>query len=146
MSDRGEERSGEEMVVDREESEQREDDSGSVEEEEGETVEGRDPDESEDAEFAGARRTGQSGHPPFSDEEEMDMLEFIQAHTVLFTKKHVHYFDKVKKDRLWDEIGRRVGRTGHDVCETLFREPTHQVRQAHQRPGQARLRQEVPED
>ena len=58
----------------------------------GETVEGREPEESEDAEYSGARRTGQSGQPPFSDEDEMEMLEFIQAHPVLFAKEHVHYY------------------------------------------------------
>ena len=126
VSDGGEERSGEEMVGETEESEQkeeseqreesgqREDDSGRMEEEEGETVEGREPEESEDTEYSGARRTGQSGQPPFSDEDEMEMLEFIKAHPVLFAKEHVHYFDKVK-DRLWEEIGRRVGRSGQDV-------------------------------
>ena len=45
----------------------------------------------------------------------MEMLEFIRAHPVLFAKEHVHYFDKVKKDRLWEEIGRHVGRSGQDV-------------------------------
>ena len=43
------------------------------------------------------------------------MLEFVQAHTVLFAKEHVLYIDKIKKDRLWEEIGRRVGRSGQDV-------------------------------
>ena len=127
VSDGVEERSPEEMVVDREESEQRQeserggeggrqrdDDSGRVEEEEGENVEGCEPEESEDAEFAGAR-TGQSGAPPFSDEDEMEMVQFVQAHGVLFSKEHVHYFDKNKKDRLWEEIGRCVGRSGQDV-------------------------------
>ena len=37
------------------------------------------------------------------------------AHTVLLAKEHVHYFDKVKKDRLSEEIGRHVGRSGQDV-------------------------------
>ena len=97
MSDGAEERSPEEMVVEREESgqieqreemereageRQRDDDSGRMEEDEGETVEGHEPKESEDAEFLGARRAGQSGAPPFSDEDEMEMLEFVQAHTV----------------------------------------------------------------
>ena len=36
-----------------------------MEEEEGETVEGRVPEESEDTEYSGARRTGQSGQPLF---------------------------------------------------------------------------------
>ena len=43
----------------------------------------------------------------------MDM--FVQANPVLFAKGHVHYFDKIKKDRLWEETGRRVGRSGRDV-------------------------------
>ena len=43
------------------------------------------------------------------------MLEFVQANPVLFAKEHVHYFDKIKKDRLWEEIGSRVGRSGQDV-------------------------------
>ena len=43
------------------------------------------------------------------------MLEFIQAHTVLFAKEHVHYFDKVKQDRLWEEMGRCLGKSGQDV-------------------------------
>ena len=51
-----------------------------MEEEEGETVEGREHEESEDADFAGAR-TGQTGAPPFSDEDEMEMFEFVQANT-----------------------------------------------------------------
>ena len=45
----------------------------------------------------------------------MEMVEFVQAHSVLFAKEYVHYFDKVKKDRLREEIGRRVGRSGQDV-------------------------------
>ena len=124
VSDGGEERSGEEMVVEREESkqreeseqredesEQREDDSGIMEEEEGETVQGREPEESADVEYSGARRAAQSGQPPFSDEDVMEMVEFVQANPVLFAKELVHYFDKVKKDRLWEEIGSRVGRS-----------------------------------
>ena len=43
------------------------------------------------------------------------MLEFVKANTVLYAKEHVHYIDKVKKDRLWEEIGRRVGMTGQYV-------------------------------
>ena len=78
-----------------------------MEEEQGETVEGHEPEESEDTEYSVARRTGQSGQPPLSDEDEMEMLEFIQAHPVLFAKEQVHYFDKKKKDRLWEEIRRR---------------------------------------
>ena len=50
-----------------------------MEEEEGETVEGREHEESEDVEFVGARRTGQSGAPPFSDEDEMEILELGQT-------------------------------------------------------------------
>ena len=94
---------------------QRDDDSGRVEEEEGETVEGREHEESEDADFAGARRTGQIGAPSFSDEDVMEMLEFVQANTVFYAKEHVHHIDKAKKDRLWKEIGRRVGRSGQYV-------------------------------
>ena len=33
---------------------------------------------------------------------------------MLVAKEHVHYFDKVK-DRLWEEIGTCVGRSGQDV-------------------------------
>ena len=43
------------------------------------------------------------------------MVEFVQAHTVLYAKEHVHYIDRNKKDALWDEVGERVGRSGQDV-------------------------------
>ena len=77
-----------------------------MEEDEREDVVGREPEESEDAEFAGVGRMRLPSAPPFSD---------VQAHSVLFAKEHVHYFDKIKKDRLWEDIGRRVGRSGQDV-------------------------------
>ena len=80
VSDGADERSGEEMIVERKESEQRDDDRGSA---------GR-----------GARRMGQLGQPSFSEKDEMEMLEFVQAHSMVFAKEHVYYFDKVKKDRL----------------------------------------------
>ena len=39
----------------------------------------------------------------------MEMVEFVQAHTGLYAKEHVHYIDKNKKDRLWEEIARQDG-------------------------------------
>ena len=50
-----------------------------------------------------------------SPPDKMEMVEFVQANPVLFAKEHVHYFHKVKKDRLWEEIGSCVGRSGQDV-------------------------------
>ena len=44
----------------------------------------------------------------------MEMVEFVQAYTVLYAKEHVHYIHKAKKDRLWEEIGSCVGRSGQD--------------------------------
>ena len=91
---------------------ERVEDEGEMRGEEGDSTEGRQGEESED--FAGARRA-RPGAPAFSDEDEIEMLEFVKANTVLYAKEHVHYIDKIKKDRLWEEIGRRVGRTGQDV-------------------------------
>ena len=45
----------------------------------------------------------------------MEMLEFVKAHTALYAKEHVHFVDKAKKDRLFEEIGERVGRSGQDI-------------------------------
>ena len=44
----------------------------------------------------------------------MEMLEFLKTHTVLYANEHVHFVDKAKKDRLWEEIGEWVGRSGQD--------------------------------
>ena len=60
-------------------------------------------------------RRGRPGAPAFSDEDEMEMVEFVKAHTVLYAEEHVHFIDKALKDRLWEEIGERVGRSGQDV-------------------------------
>ena len=122
-----EERSAEEMVQREEEREKRDEEEAERDEservmeegetrgEEGDSGDGHQGDEdSEDREFGGVKR-GRSGAPAFSDEDEMEMVEFVQAHTVLYAKEHVHFIDKALKDRLWEEIGERVGRSGQDV-------------------------------
>ena len=43
------------------------------------------------------------------------IVKFVKEHPELYAKEHVHYVDKGKKDSLWDEIGKQIGRTGPDV-------------------------------
>ena len=80
-----EERSAEEMVQreervgkERAEGEEERDDESDTRGEEGEGHQGK---ESED--FAGSRRA-RPGVPAFSDEDEIEMLEFVKANTVLY--------------------------------------------------------------
>ena len=105
------EREGEEAQRDDSE---RVEDEGEMRGEEGDSGEGRQREESEDRDFGGSKRA-RPGGPTFSDEDEIDMLEFVKANPVLYAKEHVHYVDKAKKDALWDKIGEQVGRSGQDV-------------------------------
>ena len=43
------------------------------------------------------------------------IIEFVKEHAELYTKDHVHYVDKNRKDTLWNHIGREIGRSGQDV-------------------------------
>ena len=79
------------------------DDSKIDKDEEGDRGEVPECEEIQDRALGGAKR-GRSGAPAFSDEDEMEIIEFVQAHTVLYAKEHVHYVDKTKKDKLWEEI------------------------------------------
>ena len=110
MGEREEREEREEEEAERDDSERVEDE-GEMRGEEGESTEGRQGEDSEDRDSGGARRA-RPGAPAFSNEDEMEMLEFVQAHTVLYAKEHVHFVDKAKNDRLWDEIGERVGGQG----------------------------------
>ena len=119
-------RSAEEMVQREEERDERDGeeaqrdeservmDEGEARGEEGDSTEGSqgdgEGDGDEDREFAGVRR--RAGAPPLSNEDEMEMVEFVKANTVLCTKEHVHFIDKTLNYRLWEEIGDRVGRSG----------------------------------
>ena len=119
-----EERSVEEMVVaEREEREedkaQRDDgerveDEGEMRGEEGDSTERLEHEDSEEREYGGAKRA-RPGAPAFSCEHEMEIIEFVKDHAELYTKEHVHYVDKAKKDALWDEIWRRLETSGQDV-------------------------------
>ena len=62
-----------------------------------------------DREYGGAKRARST--PTFSSEHELDIIEFVKEHAELYTKEYVHYVDKAKKDRLWEEIGRQIGRS-----------------------------------
>ena len=80
---------------------------GGMRGEEGDSREGCQREESEDRDFGGAKRARPSG-PTFSDDNEMDIIEFEEANPELYAKEHVHNVDKAKKDTLWDKIGEQV--------------------------------------
>ena len=85
---------------------------------------------SEERDFGAAKR-GRSGGPAFSDEDEMEMLEFVKAHAVLYTKEH-------GQNQEGQTVGgdRRAGWKLRARCQTLVL----QVLQAHFRP------EELPDD
>ena len=62
--------------------------------------------------------------PTFSDEHEVQIVEFMKEHPELYAKEHVHYMDKDQKDTLWNKIGREIRRTGPDVQGTASSLPT----------------------
>ena len=49
------------------------------------------------------------GAPAFSDEHEMNIIEFVKDNPELYAKEHAwHYVDKNKKDALWEKIGKQI--------------------------------------
>ena len=81
--------------------------------------------ESEDEESDGARRRSRSGAKrarnaaTFTDEQEMQIIDFVKDHPELYAKEHMHYVDKSRKDGLWRDVGKLVGRSGDD-CRRWF--------------------------
>lgn len=97
---------------------EREEDSRSVVEETCERQESEDED-------SDCRRIGRSGAKrarnaaTFTDDEEMQIVDFVKDHPQLYAKEHMHYVDKARKDALWREVGQLVGRSGDD-CRRWF--------------------------
>ena len=56
-------------------------------------------------------RTG----PPFTDKQEMSIIDFVKEHPKLCTKENAPYVDKAQKDAPWNHTGEEFNRTGPDI-------------------------------
>lgn len=48
----------------------------------------------------------------FSDDDEMEIIDFVKQHPLLFNPKDREYKNRAMRDKLWNELGEKLSKTG----------------------------------